>query len=201
MLVLGVSIPHHHKGDRHGRPSYVLVLVRAIRPRSDRGTAQLPSLAGPEAVTQPKRSMILVANSSTVVGVQVSPFADAPILPRFRPSLDFHGPVFRLSIGPSSIGNLFVSKSLPEPCVSSLDADVQNRQSYLGASLVISRSASRVSTRQTCVFSTRTGYRQTSNSQSSCRADCQPDDRKKRHMRIFASRLPPHDILSLAALR
>ena len=26
ILVLGVSNPHHHKGDRHGRPSYVLVL-------------------------------------------------------------------------------------------------------------------------------------------------------------------------------
>ena len=33
---------------------YVLVLVHAIRPRSDRGTAQPPSLAGPEAVTRPK---------------------------------------------------------------------------------------------------------------------------------------------------
>ena len=69
----------------------------------------------------PNPALILVANSSAVVGVQVSPFADAPILPRFRPSLDFHGRVFRLSIGPGSIGNRFVSKSLPEPCVSSLD--------------------------------------------------------------------------------
>src|SRR5208337_5091236 len=45
ILVLGVSNPHHHKGDRHGRPSYVLVLVHAIRPRSGRRTAQPPSLA------------------------------------------------------------------------------------------------------------------------------------------------------------
>src|SRR5208283_3382055 len=51
ILVLGVSNPHHHKGDRHGRPSYVLVLVHAIRPRSGRRTAQPPSLAGPEAAT------------------------------------------------------------------------------------------------------------------------------------------------------
>ena len=51
MLVLGVSNPHHHEGDRHGRPSYVLVLVYAIRPQSGRGTAQPPSLAGPEAAT------------------------------------------------------------------------------------------------------------------------------------------------------
>src|SRR5208283_1131385 len=51
ILVLGVSNPHHHKGDRHGRPSYVLVLVHAIRPRSSRRTAQPPSLAGPEAAT------------------------------------------------------------------------------------------------------------------------------------------------------
>src|SRR5271163_1228563 len=51
ILVLGVSIPHHHKGDRHGRPSYVLVLVHAIRPRSGRGTARPSSVSGPEAAT------------------------------------------------------------------------------------------------------------------------------------------------------
>jgi hypothetical protein len=39
MLVLGVSNPHHHEGDRHGRPSYVLVLVYAIRAQPGRGTA------------------------------------------------------------------------------------------------------------------------------------------------------------------
>ena len=59
ILVLGVSIPHHHKGDRHGRPSYVFVFVHAIRPRPRHGTAQRPgrgtarrsSLASPEAAT------------------------------------------------------------------------------------------------------------------------------------------------------
>ena len=30
MLALGVSNPHHHKGNRHGRPSYVFVLFAAI---------------------------------------------------------------------------------------------------------------------------------------------------------------------------
>jgi hypothetical protein len=29
-LVLGAVIPYHYEGDRHGRPSYVLVLVHAI---------------------------------------------------------------------------------------------------------------------------------------------------------------------------
>ena len=41
MLVLGLSIPHHHKGNRHGRRSYVLVHIHAIRPRPG---AELPSL-------------------------------------------------------------------------------------------------------------------------------------------------------------
>ena len=48
MLVLGLSIPHPHKGNRHGRPSYVLVHIHAIRPRPGCGTAQPPCVASPE---------------------------------------------------------------------------------------------------------------------------------------------------------
>src|SRR5260370_23805463 len=59
ILVLGVSIPHHKEGDRHGRPSYVFVFVHAIRPqprhetapRPIRGTARRSSLASPGAAT------------------------------------------------------------------------------------------------------------------------------------------------------
>ena len=49
MLVLGGTIRHHHQGDRHGRPSYFLVLVDAIRRRAGRRTARPPALCGSEA--------------------------------------------------------------------------------------------------------------------------------------------------------
>ena len=39
---------------------------------------------------------LILGEFVSVVGVQVSPFADAPILLRFRPGLDFHGRVFCL---------------------------------------------------------------------------------------------------------
>ena len=42
MLVLGVTIPHHHHGDRHGRPSYLLVFAYAIPRRAGRRPARPP---------------------------------------------------------------------------------------------------------------------------------------------------------------
>jgi len=77
--------------------------------QSDLGPiVELPSLPhwpAQRLLPGPNPTLILVANSSESSESKVSPFADAPILTRFRPSLDFHGRVFRLSIGPGSIGN------------------------------------------------------------------------------------------------
>ena len=96
------------------------MLVHANRPRSGRGTAQPPSLAGPEAVTGPKPNIDTGGEFVSVVGVQVSPFADAPILPRFALA-SFPRPGFSPVNWTEFDRKPFVSKSLPKPCVSSLD--------------------------------------------------------------------------------
>ncbi len=57
MLVLGLSIPHHQKGDRHGLPGYVLVLFHAIRPRSGRGLPGLPQWPAQRLLPQERRDL------------------------------------------------------------------------------------------------------------------------------------------------
>ncbi len=101
--------------------------------------AELPSLPywpAQRLLPGPNPTLILVANSSESSKSKVSPFADAPILPRFRPSLDFHGRVFRQSIGPGSIGNPLFQRVCLSPALAPSMTDVSE-------SPVLSRGQSR----------------------------------------------------------